>query len=117
MRGRQALGICGVLTEEQARAQPLEVDLDVYLDLGAAGTGDDLAGTVDYGSLCAAVEQVITTERFQLLEGLAQRLHEVALAADERVDAVTVAVRKLRPPVPQLLRSSGVRVHRRRGGG
>jgi dihydroneopterin aldolase len=48
-----------------------------------------------------------------LLEALATRLTEVALA-DERVTQVTVAVRKLRPPVPQLLATSGVRLTRRR---
>jgi dihydroneopterin aldolase len=44
---------------------------------------------------------------------LAARIVEVALA-DERVDEVTVAVRKLRPPVPQQLATSGVRITRRR---
>lgn len=116
LRGLLVLGICGALPEEQDRVQPLEVDLDVYLDLSGAGADDELADTVDYGTLCAAVQQVVTTERFQLLERLAQRLSEVAMI-DGRVGAVTVAVRKLRPPVPQLLRSSGVRIHRRRTAG
>lgn len=113
LRGLRASGICGALPEEQVRAQPLEVDLDVHADLAAAGRTDDLDDTVDYGSLADAVERVITTERFVLLERLAQRLAEVVLA-DERVDAVTVAVRKLRPPVPQQLATSGVRITRHR---
>lgn len=113
LRGLRASGICGALPEEQVRAQPLEVDLKVYADLAAAGRTDDLDDTVDYGSLADAVERVITTERFVLLERLAERLAEVVLA-DERVDAVTVAVRKLRPPVPQQLTTSGVRITRRR---
>ena len=33
LRGLVASGYCGVLQEEQSRAQPLEVDLDVVLDL------------------------------------------------------------------------------------
>jgi len=113
LRGLRALGICGALAEEQDRIQPLEVDLDVHLDLTVAGTGDDLADTVDYGALCAAVERVVTTERFQLLEALAQRVSDVVLD-DDRIGSVTVAVRKLRPPVPQLLESSGVRIRRQR---
>jgi dihydroneopterin aldolase len=54
---------------------------------------------------------VITTERFTLLERLATRIAEVVLAVDG-VDEVTVAVRKLRPPVPQQLDTSGVRITR-----
>ena len=43
---------------------------------------------------------------------MAERVAEVVLAADPRVQAVTVAVRKLRPPVPQPLATSGVRITR-----
>lgn len=113
LRGLRALGICGALPEEQERAQPLEVDLDVHADLAPAGVSDDLADTIDYGAIAEQVERVVTTERFVLLERLAQRLADVVLA-DARVDQVTVAVRKLRPPVPQMLDSSGVRVTRGR---
>jgi len=113
LRGLRASGICGALPEEQVRAQPLEVDLDVETDLRAAGASDDLDETVDYGALAAEVERVLTTERFVLLERLAARIAEVVLI-DARVEAVTVSVRKLRPPVPQLLDTSGVRITRRR---
>lgn len=113
LRGLVALGICGALPEEQERAQPLEVDLDVTLDLRPPGASDALDDTVDYGALCSMVERVITTERFTLLERLAARIAEVTLD-DPRVDEVTVSVRKLRPPVPQQLRTSGVRITRRR---
>jgi FolB domain-containing protein len=112
VRGLRALGICGALPEEKLRAQPLEIDLDVLADLARAGESDDLDDTIDYGALCGLVERVVTAERFVLLERLATRLAEVVLS-DERVEAVTVAVRKLRPPVPQQLDTSGVRITRR----
>jgi dihydroneopterin aldolase len=113
LRGLRALGICGALPEERERVQPLEVDLDVVADLRTAGRTDDLDDTIDYGALASVVEQVITTERFTLLERLAERITEVVLATDG-VLAVTVSVRKLRPPVPQQLSTSGVRITRRR---
>lgn len=102
-----------MLPEEQERAQPFEVDLDVVVDLSRAGESDDLADSVDYGSLCAAVERLVATEQHQLLERLAARIAEVVLA-DERVDEVTVTLRKLRPPVPHQLHTAGVRITRGR---
>ena len=36
------------------------------------------------------------------------------ILTDARVQAVTVSVRKMRPPVPQQLDTSGVRIHRER---
>jgi dihydroneopterin aldolase len=113
LRGLRASGICGALPEEQERAQPLEIDVDIEADLTMAGFSDDLGDTVDYGAVAAAIEAVVVTERFRLLERLAQRLCDVVLR-DLRVTAVTVSVRKLRPPVPQHLATSGVRITRRR---
>lgn len=112
LRGLRLVGICGALPEERDRAQPLEVDLDVEVDLRAAGTSDDLADTVDYGAIGDRVAEVVAAGRPQLLEHLAVELADAVLAVDARIDAVEVAVRKLRPPVPHDLASSGVRIRR-----
>lgn len=114
LRGLVALGRCGVLPEELDRPQPLEVDLDLELDLAKAAGNDSLDDTIDYGAVCAIVERVITTEQFALLERLAERLADVVLG-DDRLVSITVAVRKLRPPVPQQLATAGVRITRSRG--
>lgn len=111
LRRLVASGFCGALPEEQARPQPIEVDLDIFAELERPGDSDDLEDTVDYGGVCSIVERVITTERFALLEALARRLAEVVLS-DDRVTGVTVAVRKLRPPVAQHLATAGVRIAR-----
>ena len=111
LRGLRAAGICGALPEERERPQPIEVDLDVVADLALAGRTDELDDTIDYGALCDVVERVVTTSDCRLLEHLAERIAEVVLA-DGRVVEVTVSVRKLRPPVPQLLDTSGVRITR-----
>lgn len=113
LRGLRVQAFCGVLPEEQTRAQPLELDLDVHLDLIAAGASDDLADTVDYGELCELVERVLTSERFALLERAAERVAQLALD-DTRVTQVDVAIRKLRPPVAQQLDTTGVRITRTR---
>ena len=113
LRGLVALGRCGVLPEELDRPQPLEVDIDLALDITKAAANDSIDDTIDYGAVCAIVERVITTEQFALLERLAERLAEVVLG-DDRLVAVTVAVRKLRPPVPQQLATAGVRITRSR---
>ena len=112
LRGLRLSAIVGVLPHEQAQAQPLELDLDIAVDMAGAGASDDLADTVDYGALCAVAEQVVVGGRFNLLEAMAERVAAVLLAADPRIASVTVAVRKLRPPVPQPLATSGVRITR-----
>ena len=112
LRGLRVVGICGALPEERERAQPLEVDLDVEADLSASGASDALADTIDYGALCDAVARVVGQGTPQLLEHLAAELAAAVLAVDARATAVTVSVRKLRPPVPHALATSGVRIRR-----
>ena len=82
--GLEVLGVHGVLPEEQVRAQPFRIDLELDLDLGPAGQSDDLADTIDYGAVIDATARVVETERFQLLERLAARIVEVC-RADPRV--------------------------------
>ena len=41
LRGLRVLGVHGALPEEQERAQPFEVDLDVEADLRPATAGQD----------------------------------------------------------------------------
>lgn len=114
LRGLRLSGIVGVLDHERTQPQPLDLDIDVIADLSAAGASDDLADTVNYGELCTVAERVVGTTSFQLLEALAEALAAALFDVDPRIDAVTVAVRKLRPPVAQQLATSGVRLTRSR---
>ncbi|MFT7646587.1 MAG: dihydroneopterin aldolase [Candidatus Poriferisodalaceae bacterium] len=111
LRGLRVVTIVGVLPEERVRAQPLELDLDLYGDLRAAGETDDLDKTVNYGTVTTLVTEICHREHAQLLERLA---HVVAdeLCALDGVVAATATVRKLRPPVPEDLASSAVCVTR-----
>ncbi len=116
VRGLELLVICGVLPEEQARRQPFIVDLDLYLDLRAAGISDDLDDTANYGSLIDVLVERLADERFMLLERFAARVVELVFA-NTGADEVTVAVRKLRPPVAAHVDTTGVRIHRARPNG
>jgi dihydroneopterin aldolase len=111
LKGLRAVGIHGALPEEQVRAQPFEIDLELHVDLRAAGQSDDLADTVDYGALAESIERIVTRERFQLLERLAERIAD-EVRHDQRIDAVAVTVRKLRPPVAVDLASAAVTIIR-----
>ncbi|MHB1137979.1 MAG: dihydroneopterin aldolase [Microthrixaceae bacterium] len=114
LAGLHLVGIVGVLPEERERAQPLRVDLDLHVDLSAAGLTDALGDTVDYGAVCDAVAHTVDTARPELLERLAAQIADAVFGVDGRVDSLTVSVAKLRPPVPHALDSSGVCITRRR---
>jgi dihydroneopterin aldolase len=116
VRGLRVDGVHGVLEEERVHAQPFEVDLDLYLDTDPAASADELAATADYAAAVDAAVSVLLGPPRLLLESLAAAVAARVLE-DRRVEEVTVAIRKLRPPLPHDVASTGVRIHRRRAGG
>jgi dihydroneopterin aldolase len=115
IRGLRLLGTHGVLPEERARPQPFEVDADLVVSMVDAGSSDDLADTVDYAAVVNRIDAVVGgAKSFLLLEALAAAAADEVLAADSRVLAVTLSVRKLQPPLPADLSTVGVRITRSR---
>jgi len=113
LRGLRFAAVHGVLPEERERAQPFEVDVDIEADLAGAGRSDRLSDTVDYGAVTDAVAAVMNGPPVNLLEHLAERIAAAVLQVCEpRSSSVTVAVRKLKPPVAIDMASAAVRVTR-----
>jgi dihydroneopterin aldolase len=107
-------GTHGVLPEERDRAQPFSVDIVAWVDMEAAQQSDDLADTVDYGALAQVAADIVAGRSYRLLEALSGRLANALLIVDPRLEAVEVTVRKLRPPLPLHVGSTGVKVRRAR---
>ncbi len=114
VRGLRVVGVHGALPEERQRAQPFELDLDIWGDVGDAAVSDRLSDTADYGALAARAAEVVETSSFALLEALARAVAAALLEADARVQAVAVTVRKLRPPLALDVDTVGVRLLLRR---
>ncbi|HEX6475859.1 MAG TPA: dihydroneopterin aldolase [Acidimicrobiales bacterium] len=113
VRGLRVVGTHGLLPEEQIRAQPFEIDLDVVADLIVAGRTDELGATVDYGEVVDRAAAIVIGPSYRLLEALAEGIAEAVLA-DTRVISVMVGVRKLRAPLAADVASVGVRITRSR---
>ncbi len=114
LRGLRVVGTHGVLPEEKSRAQPFEIDLDLSVDLAAAGVSDRLADTVDYACIADAAAGIVATgPSYELLEALAGAVADATLGSDPRITAVTVTLRKLQPPLAVDIATVGVRITRR----
>lgn len=114
VRGLRLVCRVGVPDAERAVPQPLELDLDLHVPLAAAASSDDVADTVDYGAVCVAVAEAVGATEHALLERVAAVAGDAALGVDARTTAVTVEVRKIRPPVPTDVTWTGVRLTRSR---
>lgn len=113
IRGLVVTTVVGVLVHERTSAQPVQIDLELWVDLRDAGRTDDLADTADYGSVVERVAAVVREATDLLLERLADRIAEAVLAFDG-VEAVDVTLTKLRPPIPEQLDGTSISIHRSR---
>ncbi|WP_168583253.1 2-amino-4-hydroxy-6-hydroxymethyldihydropteridine diphosphokinase [Gephyromycinifex aptenodytis] len=111
LQGVQAFGTHGVLEHEQKHAQPFVVDVDLDVDLFAAGTRDDLAESVSYADVADDVVRIIEGPSVQLIETLAERI-AAAVLLRPGVEAVEVCVHKPRAPIPVPFADVCVRIRR-----
>ena len=104
----------GVFAEEAKLGQRFVVDLTCWLDLQDASRTDDYACTVSYDHLTQAVEKVVTTSRFKLIERLAGAISEAVFAVDARIEEVKVRVHKPGAPLPIASGNVSVEITRKR---
>lgn len=100
-------------TEEEARlGQRFYLDLNLELDPELRFHDDDLAGTVNYAEVYAAVETAFTGRRFQLIESAGEAVADAVLAGFSKVQAIRVRVEKPAVPVDCLCDHFAVEVAR-----
>ena len=88
----------GVFEEEHAVGGIYIADIRLEGDFARACESDDLCDTVDYARVCSLVKQEIKVES-ALIEHVAARIGQRLLDDLPRLSAVTVTLRKQRPPV------------------
>ena len=113
LTGLRVRGHHGVLDFERRDGQDFVVDVVLEVDTRRAAATDDLADTVDYGTLATSLATVIGGEPVDLLETLAARLMAVCLAPDS-VAAATVTVHKPQAPIALAFGDVSVTIHRAR---
>jgi dihydroneopterin aldolase len=111
--GISGTGFHGVFEHERRDGQPFVVDVVLAADTRAAAETDDLARTVNYGEVAAAVLAVIEGPAYDLVETVAQQVADACLVFDG-VEAVEVVVHKPDAPVGVPFRDVVVTIVRHR---
>jgi len=104
----------GVLPHEREVPQPFEVDVEMGLDLRAAGESDDLDDTVNYAEVYDVVSTVLTVARKYLIEAIAEKIADDLLRDFDSLRWVRVTVHKPTAPIDGIFSDVGVTILRRR---
>lgn len=104
----------GVLAHETELGQEFTLDLVLHLDLSVAAASDDLADTVDYGTVASVAHAALAGPPARLVEHVAGRVADAALGVDERIVAVGVTLHKPAAPLTVPAADVVVQLHRAR---
>ena len=80
LRGLSARGHHGVFPFEREGTQTFSVDVSLWVDTRPAAATDDIGLTVSYADIAEEAVAVLTGPSVHLLETLASRVADVALA-------------------------------------
>lgn len=94
LTGMHFFGYHGTLPEERTLGQRFTVDVELRIDLRAAGQSDDLTQTVDYSEVYRQTRAVVEGEPLNLTEAVAERIAAAVLERHARVQSVRVRVGK-----------------------
>lgn len=111
LRGLTARGHHGVLPFEREGTQPFSADVSLWVDTRAAASSDDIDATVSYADIAEEAVAVLTGPSVYLLETLAQRIADVALAHPQ-VQGVEVTIHKPMAPLRQQFSDVSVTIRR-----
>lgn len=114
LHGMRFTGYHGADPEEQNRAQPFVVDVEVEGDFFDAAARDDVSLTVDYRELYAICRRTVEEQRFHILEALSEAIAAQILRLP-RVEAVTVRVKKPEARIGGPLDYEAIEITRRQG--
>lgn len=109
----ESFGYHGVFEEESFLGQKFLISAVLYADIRRAGKTDDLQESIDYGEVCQVIKKLVETERFLLIERLAEEIAERLLLTFPKLREVEITVKK--PWAPVLVSMDTVAVTIKRG--
>ena len=94
LKNMRFFGHHGVFEDERRKGQDFLLDIEIYLDLDAAGETDRIENTIDYTEIYSLAKRITEECRFRLIEGLADCISKNILSRYEKVKKTVVRVRK-----------------------
>lgn len=111
LRGIAAHGHHGVFDHERRDGQTFVADVSLGVDLAEAAENDDLAATVDYGTITQGVHEIITGDPSDLIESVALRMVDLCLS-HPLVRWASVTVHKPEAPIEVTIDDVSVTIER-----
>lgn len=113
IKNLEVFGYHGVFEEEAILGQKFLISAKIFMDTRKAGKTDDLKESIDYGEVCQVIKKLVETERYQLIERLAEEIAQKILLTYSIVNEVEVTVKKPWAPVMVSIDHVEVKIQRK----
>ncbi|MBE6747929.1 MAG: dihydroneopterin aldolase [Ruminococcaceae bacterium] len=105
----------GVAQEEKDNGQIFILDIVASLDLSKARKTDDLNDTENYSKMIGTIKAVFLSEKNDLIEHAAERVADALLKNYNKIESVTVLLKKPQAPINAEFQYVGVEITKSRG--
>ena len=105
----------GVNPEEKEFGQNFLFDIDVWLDISKPCMTDDVDDTVSYAKIIKAVRRIVTKEKYDLIERVAQVTADGLFEEFEPINKIKITLKKPDAPIKAEFDWVGVEIERTRG--
>jgi len=104
----------GVNPEEKIDGQNFVFDIEAKVDLSLPCTTDNVDDTVSYAKIIKTVRRVAQSEKYDLLEKVAQKVADELLNEFEKIQSVKILLKKPEAPIKANFSYVAVEIERSR---
>lgn len=104
----------GVLEQEKRTGQTFIVSAELGVCLRDAGMTDDLRKTVNYAGVCEDIKNVMTGEKYDLIEAAAENIADTILLKYDKIKEIRVILKKPEAPIDMTFDSMCVDITRKK---
>ena len=99
IRGLKIFAYHGVNPEEKDNGQYFVFDITCSVDTSTASETDDIETTVSYAKVIKETTRIFTAEKYNLIETAAKKVADGIMEKFEKIQTVTVLLKKPEAPV------------------
>lgn len=99
----------GVPAWERMTPQTIILDIEIGVNLSAAGKSDAITDTIDYGAVVARIRETLAEHSFQLVEALAEHVCQLIF---KEFKAEKVEIKVSKPGILAGVKAVGVVIER-----
>lgn len=114
IKGLTVFAYHGVNPEEKISGQNFILDIIAYKSLAQPGFSDNINDTVSYSKILKTATKVMTKNKYNLLEKVAQKIIEQLFKEFESINKIDICLKKPNAPISANFEYVGIEISRTR---